>query len=177
MAKYAIFNLLILLFGLGTLLPSLACRSCPPVTLAPLKPPVASPLKPPVNPPIQPLSPPPPPPPPTVTKSPPPPPPPPVPSPSPPPPPPPNQQTCPIDTLKLGACVNVLGGLVHIGLGNDAKDACCPVLQGLLDVEAAVCLCLAINAGPLDINATLGIVVQALAGCGKTPPPGFTCPA
>ncbi|XP_057999458.1 36.4 kDa proline-rich protein-like [Hevea brasiliensis] len=173
MAKYAIFNLLILLFGLGTLLPSLACRSCPPVTLAPLKPPVASPLKPPMNPPIQPLSPPPPPPQPTVIKSPPPPRPPPVPS----PPPPPNQQTCPIDTLKLGACVNVLGGLVHIGLGNDAKDACCPVLQGLLDVEAAVCLCLAINAGPHDINATLGIVVQALAGCGKTPPPGFTCPA
>ncbi|XP_057999333.1 36.4 kDa proline-rich protein-like [Hevea brasiliensis] len=121
----------------------------------------------------KPLSPPPPPPPPTVTKSPPPPPPPPVPS----PPPPPNQQTCPIDTLKLGACVNVLGGLVHIGLGNDAKDACCPVLQGLLDVEAAVCLCLAVNAGPHHINATLGIVVQALAGCGKTPPPGFMCPA
>ncbi|KAJ8528052.1 hypothetical protein K7X08_015503 [Anisodus acutangulus] len=34
--------------------------------------------------------------------------------------PPSTKATCPIDTLKLGACVDLLGGLVHIGLGDPA---------------------------------------------------------
>ncbi|KAA8522985.1 hypothetical protein F0562_009408 [Nyssa sinensis] len=49
--------------------------------------------------------------------------------------------TCPIDTLKLGACVDLLGGLVHIGLGDPVVNECCPILQGLVELEAAVCLC------------------------------------
>ncbi|KAK1413977.1 hypothetical protein QVD17_29714 [Tagetes erecta] len=49
--------------------------------------------------------------------------------------------TCPIDTLKLGACVDLLGGLVHIGLGDPVVNQCCPVLAGLLELEAAVFAC------------------------------------
>ncbi|KAK4397850.1 proline-rich protein [Sesamum angolense] len=117
-----------------------------------------------------------PPPPPTVTPK-----PPPTETPCPPPPPSPSppkaQETCPIDTLKLGACVDVLGGLVHIGIGSSAKDTCCPVLQGLVDLDAAICLCTTIKAKLLNINIILPIALEVLVDCGKTPPSGFQCPA
>ncbi|CAI9285750.1 unnamed protein product [Lactuca saligna] len=48
--------------------------------------------------------------------------------------------TCPIDALKLGACVDLLGGLIHIGLGDPVVNQCCPILAGLVELEAAVCL-------------------------------------
>ncbi|XP_020886757.1 36.4 kDa proline-rich protein, partial [Arabidopsis lyrata subsp. lyrata] len=87
-------------------------------------------------------------------------------------------ETCPIDTLKLGACVDVLGGLIHIGLGKSrAKEECCPVLGGLLDLDAAVCLCTTIKLKLLNIDLILPIALELLLDCGKTPPPGFKCPA
>ncbi|XP_024038377.1 36.4 kDa proline-rich protein [Citrus clementina] len=94
-------------------------------------------------------------------------------------PPPPKQQTCPIDALKLGACVDVLGGLIHIGLGDSAKEKCCPLLQGLADLDAAVCLCTAIRLKALNlINLLVPISLQVLVNdCGKYPPAGFQCPA
>ncbi|KAG8647390.1 36.4 kDa proline-rich protein [Manihot esculenta] len=138
----------------------------PPITFPPPKPPVTpSPPhypKPPVTPS-----------PPTGTPCPPPPPPPPVPC----PPPPSKPETCPIDTLKLGACVDILGGLVHIVIGSSAKDACCPVLQGLADLDAALCLCTTIKAKLLNINIIIPIALEVLVDCGKTPPLGFKCPA
>ncbi|KAJ4897588.1 36.4 kDa proline-rich protein-like [Raphanus sativus] len=92
--------------------------------------------------------------------------------------PPPVPETCPIDTLKLGACVDVLGGLIHIGLGKGyAKEKCCPVLGGLVDLDAAVCLCTTIKAKLLNINLIIPIALEVLVACGKTPPPGFKCPA
>ncbi|KAM0956075.1 hypothetical protein ACFX2A_024896 [Malus domestica] len=94
-----------------------------------------------------------------------------------PPPPSPPKDTCPIDTLKLGACVDVLGGLIHIGIGSSAKDACCPVLQGLVDLDAAICLCTTIKAKLLNVNLIIPIALQVLIACGKTPPSGFQCPA
>ncbi|XVE78474.1 hypothetical protein DITRI_Ditri13aG0148200 [Diplodiscus trichospermus] len=203
MAKQNLANLIILLLNLGALLVSLACHECPHPTPPPncppppipkppyvpvpvpkppppvVKPPpyVPKPPKPPViSPPILPPKPPVHPSPPIVK-------PPPVEKPCPPPPPafpyppPPAQQTCPIDTLKLGACVDVLAGLVHVGIGKSAKDTCCPVLQGLLDLDAAVCLCTTIKAKLLNVKIILPIALQLLIGCGKTPPPGFQCPA
>ena len=83
--------------------------------------------------------------------------------------------TCPTDTLELGACVDVLGGLVHVGLGPSVSEVCCPVLQGLSDLDAATCLCTTIKAKLLNINVIVPIALQMLAACGKTPPPGFTC--
>ncbi|ESR43032.1 hypothetical protein CICLE_v10013358mg [Citrus x clementina] len=101
----------------------------------------------------------PPPPPPTVKPT----PAPPVVKPPPPPPPPTEQQTGPIDALKLGACVDVLGGLIHIGLGHSAKEKCCPLLQGLADLDAAICLCTAIRVNALKlINLLVPISLQVL---------------
>ncbi|KAH9673790.1 hypothetical protein KPL70_018230 [Citrus sinensis] len=162
----------------------------PPVTKPP-PPPKVKPTPPP--PPV--LKPPPPappkvkpPPPPPLVKPPPPPPKvkPPPPSPVVKPPPPPNvgypllrtQQTCPINALKLGACVDVLGGLIHIGLGDGAKEKCCPLLYGLVDLDAAICLCTAIKIKALSlIDILVPISLQVLVSdCGKHPPAGFQCP-
>lgn len=90
-------------------------------------------------------------------------------------PPPPPADTCPIDTLKLGACVDLLGGLVHIGLGDPVANECCPVLAGLVELEAAVCLCTTLKLKVLNLNIFLPLALQLLITCGKTPPPGFTC--
>ncbi|PIA25259.1 hypothetical protein AQUCO_12000006v1 [Aquilegia coerulea] len=96
--------------------------------------------------------------------------------PCPPPPPSPSQEkTCPIDSLKLGACVDLLGGLVHIGLGDPVVNECCPVLQGLVELEAAVCLCTTLRLKLLNLNIFVPIALQLLLTCGKTPPPGYTC--
>ncbi|PSS13878.1 Hydrophobic seed protein [Actinidia chinensis var. chinensis] len=91
------------------------------------------------------------------------------------PPPPGAAATCPIDTLKLGACVDLLGGLVHIGLGDPAANECCPVLAGLVELEAAVCLCTTLKIKALNLNIFVPIALQLLITCGKTPPPGYTC--
>ncbi|KAJ4952781.1 hypothetical protein NE237_029613 [Protea cynaroides] len=92
------------------------------------------------------------------------------------PPPPPISPTCPINVLKLGLCVDLLGGLVHIGIGNPVENACCPVLQGLLELEAAICLCTTIKLKLLNLNIFLPLALQVLITCGKNPPPGFVCP-
>ncbi|XP_021768451.1 36.4 kDa proline-rich protein-like [Chenopodium quinoa] len=85
-------------------------------------------------------------------------------------------KTCPIDALKLGLCLDVLGGLVHIGLGDPVKNMCCPVLQGLLDLEAALCLCTAIRLKLLNLNIYIPLALTVLATCGLNPPSGFNCP-
>ncbi|CAD5318339.1 unnamed protein product [Arabidopsis thaliana] len=83
--------------------------------------------------------------------------------------------TCPIDTLKLGACVDLLGGLVKIGLGDPAVNKCCPLLKGLVEVEAAACLCTTLKLKALDLNLYVPVALQLLLTCGKNPPPGYTC--
>lgn len=84
--------------------------------------------------------------------------------------------TCSIDALNLGLCLNVLGGVVHVGVGDPIVHVCCPVIQGLLEVEAAVCLCTAIRLKVLNLNVFAPLALQVLAICGKNPPPGFVCP-
>eukprot|EP00262_Sarcandra_glabra_P009749 TRINITY_DN242_c0_g2_i2.p1 TRINITY_DN242_c0_g2~~TRINITY_DN242_c0_g2_i2.p1 ORF type:complete len:194 (+),score=20.17 TRINITY_DN242_c0_g2_i2:101-682(+) len=193
MGKLLVTNVLLLFINLGLLLPSLACTYCPypptqtkppklppnlpprhPPKIKPPLPPVVKPPKPP-KPPVKPKPPPVEPKPPVMPN-------PPPESPCPPPPPmvkpsPPKQETCPIDTLKLGACVDLLSGLVNIIIGQGAKDTCCPVLQGLADLDAALCLCTTIKAKLLNINLIVPIALELLIDCGKTPPPGYNCPA
>ncbi|KAI4315276.1 hypothetical protein L6164_028105 [Bauhinia variegata] len=89
---------------------------------------------------------------------------------------PPPQPTCPIDALKLGLCLDVLGGLVHVGIGNPVENICCPMIQGLLELEAAICLCTAIRLKLLNLNIYIPLALQVLATCGLTPPLGFVCP-
>ncbi|KAF3662563.1 putative lipid-binding protein [Capsicum annuum] len=83
--------------------------------------------------------------------------------------------TCPIDTIKLGACVDLLGGLVHIGIGNPVVNGCCTIIQGLVEIEAAVCLCTTLKLKLLNLNLYVPLALQLLLTCGKTPPPGYTC--
>ncbi|CAI0389187.1 unnamed protein product, partial [Linum tenue] len=86
-----------------------------------------------------------------------------------------SKETCPIDVLKLGACVDLLGGIVHIGLGDPVVNKCCPVLAGLVEVEAAVCLCTTLKIKALNLNIYVPLALELLITCGKSPPPGYTC--
>nr|KAJ0199385.1 hypothetical protein LSAT_V11C600318620 [Lactuca sativa] len=76
-----------------------------------------------------------------------------------------NTETCPRDALKLGVCANLLGGL-----------PCCSLIQGLADLEAAVCLCTAIKANVLGINLNVPLSLSLLVNvCGGEVPNGFVC--
>ncbi|KAL5729232.1 hypothetical protein ACHQM5_002208 [Ranunculus cassubicifolius] len=82
---------------------------------------------------------------------------------------------CPRDTLKLGVCANVLG-LVNAVVGSPPVEPCCSLIQGLADLEAAVCLCTAIKANILGINLNVPISLSLLLNvCGKKAPSGFQC--
>ncbi|KAJ7003858.1 36.4 kDa proline-rich protein [Populus alba x Populus x berolinensis] len=72
-----------------------------------------------------------------------------------------------------GACVDVLGGLVHVGLGNPVENVCCPVLKGLLELEAAICLCTSIRLKLLNLTIYIPLALQVLITCGQTPPPVY----
>ncbi|KAI3501090.1 hypothetical protein L1887_28948 [Cichorium endivia] len=88
----------------------------------------------------------------------------------------PHKATCPKDTLKLGVCANVLNDLVHLVVGTPAKTPCCTLLGGLVDLEAAVCLCTAIKANVLGINLNVPVSLSLLLNyCGKKVPKGFQC--
>ncbi|RYR44618.1 hypothetical protein Ahy_A08g040920 isoform D [Arachis hypogaea] len=89
---------------------------------------------------------------------------------------PPPQEKCPKDTLKLGACADLLG-LVNIIIGTPPSSKCCALIKGLADLEAALCLCTAIKANVLGINLNVPITLELiLSACQKTVPPGFQCP-
>ncbi|XP_060179605.1 14 kDa proline-rich protein DC2.15-like [Lycium barbarum] len=89
----------------------------------------------------------------------------------------PTKETCPIDTLKLGVCANVLG-LVNVVVGSPPVKPCCSLISGLADVEAALCLCTAIKANVLGINLNVPISLSLLLNvCSKKVPSGFQCPS
>ena len=82
---------------------------------------------------------------------------------------------CPRDALKLGVCANVLG-LVKAKIGSPPYLPCCSLLDGLVDLEAAVCLCTAIKANILGTNLYVPIDLRLLLNhCGKVCPADFTC--
>ncbi|KAI7753789.1 hypothetical protein M8C21_022225 [Ambrosia artemisiifolia] len=88
---------------------------------------------------------------------------------------PPPAPSCPKDTLKLGVCADVLG-LVNVVVGTPESSKCCALLEGLVDLEVAVCLCTAIKANVLGINLNIPLTLSLLvSACGKTIPPGFKC--
>ncbi|KAF7051399.1 hypothetical protein CFC21_059642, partial [Triticum aestivum] len=85
--------------------------------------------------------------------------------------------TCSINTLKLKACANVLN-LLELNLGAPASENCCPLLGGLADLDAAICLCTAIKANVLGIKLNIPVdLVLLLNQCGKTCSADFTCPS
>ncbi|CAN4127564.1 unnamed protein product [Withania somnifera] len=84
---------------------------------------------------------------------------------------------CPKDTLKLKVCANLLNDLVHLVIGSSpAKTECCSLIQGLADLDAALCLCTAIKANVLGINLNVPLSLSLLLNnCGKYPPKNFQC--
>ncbi|XP_040987520.1 14 kDa proline-rich protein DC2.15-like [Juglans microcarpa x Juglans regia] len=88
----------------------------------------------------------------------------------------PAKQSCPIDALKLGVCAKLLNGTVGAVVGTPPDTPCCSLLGGLLDLEAAVCLCTAIKANILGINLNVPVSLSLLVNtCGKKLPSGFKC--
>ncbi|PHT58741.1 14 kDa proline-rich protein DC2.15 [Capsicum baccatum] len=84
-------------------------------------------------------------------------------------------ETCPIDTLKLGVCADVLG-LVNAIIGSPPVTPCCSLLSGLANAEAALCLCTAIKANILGINLNVPVSLSLLLNvCSKEAPAGFQC--
>ncbi|XP_068634667.1 14 kDa proline-rich protein DC2.15-like [Aristolochia californica] len=81
---------------------------------------------------------------------------------------------CPVNTLKLGACVNLVNGLVNLVAGKPPSQPCCSVLKGLVGLDVAVCLCTAIKASvvgiAIDIPVTLSLLVNT---CGQKIPSGY----
>ncbi|WP_369041473.1 alpha-amylase inhibitor/seed storage/lipid transfer family protein [Acinetobacter baumannii] len=61
-------------------------------------------------------------------------------------------------------------------IGDPVVNECCPVIQGLAGLEAALCLCTAIRAKVLSLNVYLPLALELIASCGLTPPEGFKCP-
>ncbi|EOA22985.1 hypothetical protein CARUB_v10003726mg [Capsella rubella] len=87
----------------------------------------------------------------------------------------PSRRTCPKDSLKLGVCANVLK-LVDLKLGNPPVKPCCSLIQGLADLEAAVCLCTVLKANVLGINLNLPIDLSVLLNvCSRKAPKNFQC--
>ncbi|XP_061344035.1 14 kDa proline-rich protein DC2.15-like isoform X4 [Gastrolobium bilobum] len=84
--------------------------------------------------------------------------------------------SCPRDALKLGVCANVLNGLLNVTLGQPPVTPCCTLLQGLVDLEAAVCLCTALRANILGISLNLPISLSLLLNvCSRQVPRNFQC--
>ncbi|GAA0143942.1 hypothetical protein LIER_04510 [Lithospermum erythrorhizon] len=87
-----------------------------------------------------------------------------------------HKATCPKNTLKLGVCANLLDDLVHLVVGTPPRTPCCQLIGGLVDLEAAVCLCTAIKANVLGINLNVPVSLSLLLNyCGKKVPSGFQC--
>ncbi|KAL5727857.1 hypothetical protein ACHQM5_001002 [Ranunculus cassubicifolius] len=89
----------------------------------------------------------------------------------------PSPRSCPRDVLQLGVCGNLLGGLVNVVIGSTPSNKeCCSLLQGLADLDAAICLCTAIKANVLGINLNVPISLSLLLNsCGYREPSNFQC--
>ncbi|KAJ3689845.1 hypothetical protein LUZ61_019009 [Rhynchospora tenuis] len=91
-------------------------------------------------------------------------------------PPPPPASKCPKDALKFGVCADVLGLIKGVKVGSPPTSSCCSLLGGLVDLEAAVCLCTALKANILGISLNIPVDLSLVLNyCGKGTPPGYTC--
>lgn len=86
------------------------------------------------------------------------------------------QVKCPKDTLKFGVCGSWLGLATEV-VGTNPSPECCTVVEGIADLEAAVCLCTALKANVLGIVTLEPPMALSLllSGCGKQIPEGFQC--
>ncbi|KAJ3680524.1 hypothetical protein LUZ60_016802 [Juncus effusus] len=76
--------------------------------------------------------------------------------------------SCPTDALKFGVCADVLNIIKGVKVGTPPTTTCCPLLEGLVNLEAAVCLCTAIKANVLGINLNVPVDLSLILNyCGN----------
>ncbi|WOG89725.1 hypothetical protein DCAR_0208963 [Daucus carota subsp. sativus] len=87
-----------------------------------------------------------------------------------------NKNTCPKNVLKLGVCTDMLGRSLGQTFGSPPTTPCCKILEGLIDFEAAICLCTALKANVLGIVFDFPIAINNVFNhCEKDNPSGFQC--
>ena len=87
----------------------------------------------------------------------------------------PSNKGCSMNLPKLAVCSPLLN--LPISLLGLQSQPCCATLQGLLDVELSLCLCLAIKANILGINVNAPIALNLLLDtCKLQTPINFQCP-
>lgn len=93
--------------------------------------------------------------------------------------PPPAPAACPKDALKLSVvCANVLGIPIRPvgGLVTPQRKPCYKLIEGLVDIEVAVCFCTAIKANAFGAKVNLPVsLVMFINYCQRQLPPGFRC--
>jgi len=72
---------------------------------------------------------------------------------------------CTMDMVRLGVCLNVLNGLVDVKVGRPTREECCSVIDHVLALDVAACVCLNVGVGllynivkvdiPLKVNVLL----------------------
>ncbi|KAJ7010908.1 hypothetical protein NC653_001376 [Populus alba x Populus x berolinensis] len=85
--------------------------------------------------------------------------------------------TCPRDTLKLQACANVLN-LLKIFVGEKERAKCCSLIDGLVDLDAAVCLCTRVKvdlSGLIKLDVPVAVELL-LNECDRKVAKDFKCP-
>ncbi|GJN20065.1 hypothetical protein PR202_gb07392 [Eleusine coracana subsp. coracana] len=84
--------------------------------------------------------------------------------------------SCPSDALSLKACADALGVNVRVPQYPQHRE-CCPLLEGLVNLDAAVCLCTVIKAtnvvSSINIPVDLSLILN---DCGKSWARDFQCP-
>ncbi|KAH1208758.1 Hydrophobic seed protein [Glycine max] len=76
--------------------------------------------------------------------------------------PPPPPRECP----ELGLCLDILG----LGQGSPSKD-CCPILRGLIEVGAIVCICDKLRSATLGINIDVNLALVLISSSHYDPQP------
>ncbi|KAF8052304.1 hypothetical protein N665_1573s0005 [Sinapis alba] len=81
---------------------------------------------------------------------------------------------CPKNTLVLNVCANLLNGLVDVSLPPKSSP-CCSLLSGVVNAEAAACLCTTVRANVVNfVNLNIPVAVSfTLNYCGL--PTDFQC--
>ncbi|CAN0889883.1 Lipid transfer protein EARLI 1 [Linum grandiflorum] len=83
---------------------------------------------------------------------------------------------CSADLLTLTVCTTLIDvGKPSVG-SSIASKPCCAALLGLADLDAAICLCLALKANLLGIFIDIPLALNlVLSTCNKNTPRGFQC--
>ncbi|XP_038679496.1 putative lipid-binding protein AIR1 [Tripterygium wilfordii] len=84
-----------------------------------------------------------------------------------------NTHICPRSVLDLKVCANVLNW-VNVKVGDSSP--CCKLIDNLVDLDAAVCLCTALKASVLGAKLDIPVSFKLLLNdCNKKVPVDFKC--